>query len=166
MSGTSMVVTIVNHLAVDVDARPDILWGIIRSHFVEPVSDDPNIAFELLVDPAASLGAYRRKQFTDGVLVDDRITHITEIDEAARRLSLFGDFVSVPGGAHVFATYQAQERGEGARYTIDCHTRLALDPTASGHDTIEVAMAATKAGFETHLDGYMSGVKAKAEAAG
>src|SRR3546814_12884838 len=69
--------------------------------------------------PAAIFGGYRMTVEKDGMAVDDRIVHIIERDEKARRLSLFANYLLFPGGLEVYATYQAQPTATRTRYAID-----------------------------------------------
>jgi hypothetical protein len=160
-------VTIVNHAAIDIAASPDALWRAILEDYVTGEKfGSVGYAVEPLDDPAAVLGGYRMRLEQDGAVVDDRIVHVTERDEAARRLSLHADYLSVPGGFEVFATYQAHEVAEGARYTLDCHTRMTVEaPDDGGEADIAATLAGMKAQFGAALDDFFARVKARVEAA-
>lgn len=166
MPEARLPVTIVNHVAIDIAATPDAVWGAILEDYIDGTKfGGAGYAVEPLDDPAAPLGGYRMRLTKDGAVVDDRIVHITERDDAARRLSLCADYLSVPGGLQVFATYQAREIAEGGRYTLDCHTRMTLEPPADGGD-IATAIAETKGQFDSALVPYFASFKARLEGAG
>lgn len=165
MTEQLLSVTIVNHIAADIAAEPDAVWADIVDMFVEARQwRADGYAVEPVDDPAAVLGGYRMQLDQDGVAADQRIVYVTERDDAARRLSLVADFLSVPGGVLVYATYHAQEAPCGARYTIDCHTRMGIERPASGSKAdIAAAIDGLSNHFETHLNGYLGRVKARLE---
>lgn len=159
-------VTIVNHAAIDIAAAPDAVWREILDAYAEARKFRETHTVEPIDDPAAVLGGYRMRLEKDGVLLDDRIVHLTERDEAARRLSAFADYLSVPGGLQVFATYQVHEAPDGARYTLDCHTRMSLEaPAGAQRPELAEIVGKMKAQFDPSLDDYLQSVKAKLEAA-
>ncbi|WP_447761378.1 hypothetical protein [Sphingopyxis panaciterrae] len=157
-------VTIVNHLGADIAAEPGTVWADIVDMFVEARQwRADGYAIEPVDDPAAVLGGYHMQIEQDGVAADQRIVHITERDETARRLSLFVEFLSVPS-VLVYATYHAQEAPCGARYMIDCHTRMSIEPPVSGsRAAVATAIDGLSNHFETHLNGYLGRVKARLE---
>lgn len=164
MPETHLSVTIVNHAAIDISVPPDRLWRVILEQFFEAKRwRELGYSIEPLDDPAAVLGGYRMWMERDGKVVDNRVCHITEIAEAARRLSMFVDYLSEPGGAVVFVTYHAQEIAGATRYTMDCHTRLGIEAPSSSEKTVAATLDAIKTNFDTHLAGYLSQTKARLE---
>jgi len=168
MPGSYLPVTIVNHAAVDIAVSPDRLWRLILDEFIEANRwRELGYSIDPIDDPAAVLGGYRMWLERDDKVIDDRICHITEIDESARRLSLLADYLSEPGGAMVYVTYHAQEIAGAARYTMDCHTRLGIEVPASGEKaSVAATIDAIKTRSNTHLAGYLSQAKARLERAG
>lgn len=163
---TMIPVTIVNHVAVDIAAAPDAVWRTILDEYVEVKKFRETHAVEPLDDPAAILGGYRLRLEKDGAAADERVVHITECDAASRRLSLFADYLSVPGGLQVFATYQAHAAAGSARYTLDCHTRMSIEaPIAGARETVAAAVAQMRTHFDTALIQYLGSVKTKLEGA-
>ncbi|WP_077035779.1 SRPBCC family protein [Pelomonas sp. KK5] len=161
-SASTVQVTVVNHVAVDIAAPVEAVWQKIVASFVEgrrwretgftvtPIDDDP----------AAVLGGYRMRLERPDASVDERIVHVSERDDGARRLSLFVDFVSVPGGLLVFASYQALPDGDGrARYTIDCHTRMGVE----GRGDVATAVEQMRIHSQRYLEDYLGGVKQRLE---
>lgn len=119
--------TIVNHAVIDIAAGADAVWQVILQEIVEAKSFRDLNAMTPLDDPDVPLGGYRTKLDDGEGVVDERVIHVTECDEAARRVSVRADFISDPGGTQVYATYQARKTPGGASFTIDCHTSLQLD---------------------------------------
>lgn len=159
-------VTIVNHVAVDIAAAPDAVWRAILEEYVEARKFREYYTLEPLTDPAAFLGGYRMRMEKDGAVVDERVVHITERDDEARRLSLLADYLSVPGGLQVFVTYQAHATANGARYTLDCHSRMGVEPPAGdARKGIAAAVAALKAQFDAPLAQYLASIKTRLEGA-
>lgn len=165
MNEPLLSVTIVNHLGIDIAAEPDAVWADILDMFVEARQwRADGYAIEPIDAPSAVLGGYRMQIEQDGGAADQRIVHITECDHSARRLSLFVQFLSVPGGVLVYATYHARAASGGARYTIDCHTQMGIEPPASGSRAdVATAIDGLSNHFETHLNGYLGRVKARLE---
>lgn len=116
---------------------------------------------------AATFGGYRIRLEQDGTLVDDRIFHVTERDEAARRLSLFADYVSVLDGImQVYATYHAQEIRAGTRYAIDCHATVRIEAPSTGtKEGVATTVAGMNAQFDADLIEYLECIKAMIEGA-
>lgn len=161
---TLIPVTIVNHVAVDIAAPSDAVWRAILDEYVEAKKFREHYTIEPLADPAAFLGGYRMLMEKDGAVVDERIVHITERDDAARRLSLLADYLSVPGGMQVFVTYQAHATANGARYTLDCHSRMGIEAPAGGtREEITAAVAALKAQIDPALIQYLESIKTRLE---
>jgi hypothetical protein len=167
MAASPIPVTIVNHVATDMAASPDTLWRTIIESFVETGRfEAAGYEIEAIDDDSTLLGGYRMRMVKDGAVVDDRICRITERDEAARRLSLRADYLSVPEGLVVYATYQAQEIAGGTRYAIDCHTQMGLAAPESGAKAdVIAAVEAFRVASEAHLSGYQATLKATLEAA-
>lgn len=168
MPGPYLPVTIVNHAAVDIAVSPARIWRLILDQFAEANRwRELGYSIEPIDDPAAVLGGYRMWREQDAKVVDDRICHITEIDESARRLSMFADYRSEPGGALVYVTYHAQEIAGTARYTMDCHTRVGIETPASGDEAkVAATIDAIKTHSDKHLAGYLALTKARLEGAG
>lgn len=165
MTGLYLPVTIVNHAAVEIAVPPDRVWRLIREHFVEAERwRELGYSIEQLDDPAAVFGSYRMWLQQDDKAVDNRVCHITELDDDARRLSLFADYLSLPGGAQVYVTYQAQELADATRYTMDCHTRVGIDAsTSTDKAAVAAAIDAIKSSSDTHLAGFLAQTKARLE---
>lgn len=159
-------VTIVNHVAVDIARSPEAVWRAILDDYVEATKFREIAEIEPIDDPSAVLGGYRMRLEHEGV-VDRRDIRFTERDEAARRLSIFADYLTVPaGGMKVWVTYQAQELPGGARYAVDCHTRLNVEaPAGGGRADLAAAVAEMKASFDAGLIAYLKRVKARLEGA-
>ena len=162
MSGT-ISATMVNHVAMDMAASANAVWQVILDDYVEATKFREYGAVEPLDDPAAVFGGYRMRFEQSGV-VDERVVRITERDEAARRLSAAADYLSVPGGMRVYATYHAQEIDGGTRYTIDCHTQLSVDmPAGDARAGVAATLAEMTAGADRHLLAYLAAIKARVE---
>jgi hypothetical protein len=156
-------VTMVNHVALDIASSPGAVWRAILDDYVEASKFREAGAIVPLDDPAAIFGGYRIRLEQDGI-VDERIVRITERDEANRRLSVTADYLSVPGGMRVYATYHARATGEGTLYAIDCHTQLTIDQPADGAAAdIAGTLAGMAAGADAHLLTYLGAVKARVE---
>ncbi|MDT9599929.1 SRPBCC family protein [Sphingosinicella rhizophila] len=166
MTEQKLIVTMVNHVAVDMAAAPDAVWKLILEEYVEAKKfQEGGYSIESIDDPAAIHGGYIMRLWKDGIKLDERICHITERDEAARRLSLYADYVAIPGGMQVYATYHARESaGGGTRYALDCHSRIGIEVPADATRSDVATMIAT---FTKQADGalydYLNSVKAKAE---
>ncbi|ALJ14013.1 SRPBCC family protein [Sphingopyxis macrogoltabida] len=167
MTKPAIFVTIVNHLAADIAAEPDAVWADIIDTFAEARQwQADGYVIERIDEPAAVLSGYRMQLEQDGDAADRRIVHITERDDTERRLSLFVEFLSVPNDVLVYATYHAREAPGGVHYTIDCHTRMGIEPPAEGSRTaVATAIDGLKSHFEAHLTGYLERVKARLEPA-
>jgi hypothetical protein len=164
MTGRIMVTT-VHHVSIDIAASATAVWQGILQDYVE-VLKFGDYSIERLEEPGALLGAYRMRLERDGSVVDDRIVEITERNDECRRLSLFGNYLSVPGGLHVFATYSAHEIESGARYVIDCHARTAVDMGADDtRETLAAGIASMKEQADASLLEYLERAKARTEAA-
>jgi hypothetical protein len=161
-------VTIVNHITIDIAATRDALWqAILEDYVTGDKFGSAGYAVESLDDdPGAVLGGYRMKLEKDGAVVDDRIVRITERDDEARRLSLCADYLTIPGGFKVCATYQAQDSELGTRYALDCHTLMTLEAPAGGAGSdIPATLAETHGQFQSHLADFFQRIKARLEAA-
>lgn len=139
--------TIVNHVAIDIAAPADAVWQTIIDELVEAKGFRGHGAVIPLSGPDAPLGGYRVTFEDDDGALDERVARITERDNAARRLSICADFLSVPGGMRVYATYHAQDTAGGARFAIDCHTCESLDVAAGAGQADVAASVAKKAAF-------------------
>lgn len=164
---TEMIpVTMVNHVAMDIEAPPGSVWRVILDDYVHARKFRERGTVEPLDDPAAIFGGYRTRIEQDGV-IDERIVHITERDEIRHRLSAAADYLSVPGGMRVYATYHARAADGGTHYTIDCHAQFRIEAPA---DDVKAGVAATiaemAAGADVQLLAYLESVKARVEATG
>ncbi|MDH0866506.1 hypothetical protein [Mitsuaria sp. GD03876] len=162
----SVPATIVNHVSLEIPAPPDAVWAAIQEEYVEARKFSGAGSIEPFDDPAA-VRAYRMR-VVQGEVVDEREVRITERDHAARRLSAYADYQTVPAsGMGVWATYHAQEvPGEArrTRYAIDCHARLRVDvPDGAGTPEVQAAIAAMKAAFDTALLAYLERFRAQFE---
>lgn len=134
--------TIVNHVAIDIAAAADAVWGAIIEEIVEAKGFRAVGTVMPLDGPAAPLGGLRLHLHDADGSLDERIVHFTERDDAARRLSIFADFLSVPGGMKVYASYHAQETPDGARFAIDCHASVEIDVPVEATGAYVAAMIA------------------------
>ena len=167
MTEPAAAVTLVHHVAVEIAAPADAVWRVILDEYVEATKfRETGYAIEPIDDACAVLGGYRMRFERDGAVVDDRICQITERDDAARRLSMFADYLSVPGGMQVFATYHAQDVAGGCRYALDCHSRLGAEALAAGGGDIAAAVAGAAAQARAALIGYLENIKARIEGGG
>jgi hypothetical protein len=166
MADKGIATTIVNHVAIDIAAPAEAVWAVILEEYVETKKfREAGYAIEPIDDPGALLGGYRMRLEKDGAVIDDRICLFSERDDAARRLSLYADYLSAPNGLQVFATYHAQQTAGGARYALDCHTRMAIDAPASGTKAdFAAAVEEMKTHFHTALASYLESMKARLEA--
>jgi len=157
MSDRPRPVTIVNHISVEMPASRDAVWRRICSDYLAGESFKAG-GYEVhrLSDPSAVLGGYRLRLERGGA-VEERLCYVSELDHEARRLSLFVDFLSVPGGFTVCATYQAIETDAGASFVLDSHTRTSVThPPGSGGDLRSVVAELTQtwdAALRSHLEG-------------
>lgn len=166
MTENSVRVTIVNHAAVDIAISPAAVWQTILDEYIEAKKfRELGYAIEALDDPAAYLGGYHMRLEQDGAVVDERICHVTERDEAAHRLSMFADYLA--GGMIVYATYHADAAPGGTRYRLDCHATLGIAPPAgAGQAEIAATVGEMTAQFNAALNGYLESIKAKLETQG
>ncbi len=149
----------VNHVALDMAAPPAAVWQAILDDYVDAKKFREAGAVEPSRDPAAILGGYRIRIEHEGI-IDERVVRITERDEEARRLSAVADYLSVPGGMRVFATYHAQEVAGGTRYAIDCHAELEV---ATPADRLAETLRELTSGADRHLLAYLETVRARVE---
>lgn len=159
-------ITTVNHVAIDIEASADIVWRAILDEYVEARKfRELGFSIEPLNPVAHPFGGYRMRLEQDGAVLDDRIFHITERDDAMHRLSLFAHYVSrLDGIVHVYATYHAQETAKGTRYAIDCHASVAVEgsPGDAGEPAADT-VTAKKMQFDKDLLEYLESIKAKIE---
>ena len=153
--------TIVNHVVIDIAADADAVWQVILHEIVEARSFRDLNAMTPLGDPNVPLGGYRTKLENGDGGIDEQVIHVTERDEAARRVSVRADFVSDPAGTQVYATYQAREIQGGARFTIDCHTRLDLE-VPDGAD-VGAVIGKETATYDTGMTARLEKVKKRLE---
>lgn len=162
----------VNHVTVDVAASADDLWRVIVAEYVEAEKfRDEGYTLE----PLAEMPGYRMYLDRAGGREDERVVHLTEVDDAARRVSLFARYVDDPDGVvAVVASYQAQPTATGCRYALDSHALLELRSdadAAGGADAVDEqsAIARILAGlnqeFGDYLADYVDGIRVRVEAA-
>ncbi len=165
MIESSVSITVVNHLSVDIAVEADVIWREIADSFVEARRwRETGYAIEPIHDRAAVLGGYRMRLERDDAATDERVVRVTERDDVERRLSLFVDFLSAPDGLIVYATYHAQAMATGARYTIDCHTQMGIKPPRTGSSAdIAAAINEMKNHSDIYLTNYLGGVKNRLE---
>ncbi|QIB66998.1 hypothetical protein [Kineobactrum salinum] len=124
----SVTVSLFNYAAVDIDASADRVWQLIQDYYlqVEGIAPSGYESAPLADDPAAYISGYRMVLRDEAnQLIDERKVYITELDEAARRLSLYAHYLGDPqSDMRVHATYEAIETGDGARYALYAHTLL------------------------------------------
>lgn len=166
MSETSVPVTIISRVSIDIARPPASVWDAILEDYVAGRKfAEAGYVIERLDGPAYFRGGYRMRLVADGSVVDERKCCVTELDVAARRLSLYADYVTAPGGMKVHATYQAREHGTGATFLLDSYSRFGLDlPTEEGETNIRAAVAKLEARFDAALAAYLKDVKARLEA--
>ena len=154
-------VTIVNHVSVDIEAAPGAVWQVILDEYVKAGKfREAGYKIEPLGENDSASGGYRMRLEENGATVEERLIHITERDEIARRLSVFADYVVDPSGPmRVHATYHAQESGRGTRYVLDCHSDIAIEASA---DVVASVSEWTKQA-EAGLLQYLGSVKARIE---
>ncbi len=168
MAEQRIPVTIVNHVALDIACAPEIVWDALLADYVEARKFSAiGYSIEPLQDRTAYLGAYTLRFEKDGALLDHRICRVTELNRSERRLSMAADYLCVPGGMTVRATYQAQEGPAGARLAIDCHADLAMEWAAAGtREELAAAVETITAQYDAGLIGYLESVKATLEGRG
>ena len=156
-------ITMVNHVALQINASPDRVWRVILDDYVEQKALRKHGTVEPIDDPAAAFGGFRTR-FEQNGAVQEQIIHITERDDAARRLSLMVDYLPAPGGIRVYATYHARETDGGTCYTIDCHTQAPIETPAGGTRTdVSHALTGMTAAADAHMLAYLQSVKARLE---
>ncbi|BBE34209.1 hypothetical protein [Sphingosinicella microcystinivorans] len=157
-------VTIVNHVAIDIAVAADIVWKMIIEEIGEARGFRSVGTVEPLEGVDAPLGGYRLTSRDENGALDERVARLTERDEAARRLSVFAEFLSVPGGMIVYATYQAQDAQSGTRFSIDCHTREEIElPTGASAADLSAKIAEKTAFYDDALGDKMQKTKEKLE---
>ncbi|MFC9250433.1 SRPBCC family protein [Amycolatopsis thailandensis] len=160
---TGIPVTIVNHVAIDIEAAPDAVWRVILDEYVEASKfRKAGYSIEPLDGSESVFGGYRMRLEENGTAVEERVVRITERDETAHRLSVFADYVVDPDGPmRVHATYHARESERGTQYTLDCHADIALDASANVAASVEEWTKQAEVG----LLQYLGTIKAAIEGA-
>lgn len=154
--------TLVNHAAADIACPADAVWQALLAEYVHAGKfREHGYAVEELEGPEFYLGGYRLCLEKNNALLDERICRVTELDDVALRLSLCAEYLTVPGGLVVYATYQATPVAGGARCTIDCHSHFGQLPEASA-DRGEAIAGLTKQ-FQAGLVDYLTALKTKLE---
>ena len=166
MNEQSVPVTIINRVSIDIACPPARVWEVILEDYLAACKfAEAGYAIERLDGPSYFRGGYRMRLEADGAVVDERICCVTEFDAAARRLSLYADYLAAAEGMNVHATYQALERGTGTRFSLDSYSRLSLElPTEDGETDIRMAVTKLETQFDAALASYLKGVKARLEA--
>jgi hypothetical protein len=161
-------VTIVNHVAIDIARPPDPVWAtIVETYAKGRKFSDIGYTIEPLDEPSAYLGGYWMRFEQDGAVVDERLCRVTELDDASRRLSMAADYLCVPGGMTVYASYHAQADRGGTRLAIDCHSSLSLEAPADGcGPAVKAAVAAMTEQYGAALAAYLASVKSTLERQG
>lgn len=156
--------TIVNHAMIAIAATPASVWEVILEQFVDVERLGEFGVVTPLDDHTAPLGGYHMQLDLGEGKTDRRIVRITEYDPVELRLSLFADFLSVPGGMKAYITYHAQSVAEGARFAVDCHLRLQLDVPdgATRADVVDMIAEKTASGDE-QLAQHMKAVRSRLE---
>lgn len=169
MSKTKIRVTSTHRVAVRFECSIDTIWDDIvlglgrgrrfeeQGYRVAPLDNDPR----------AYLGGYRMwREAADDP--DERLTFISERDDAARRLSLCAYYLGAhTGGTVVNATYSAARNDEGNWYRIDCHAAqdLEIDEGATAAD-VAMIMARSKEEMDRYLRSALEAQKPDLEARG
>ena len=129
-SGRVVRVNTFNHASIDIAVSPNRVWREIVDTYVEGggFSDLGYTISPLTDDPSAFRGGYRMTlKDESGAIVDERKVYITGRDDAARRLSVYAQYLSGAfNGLEVYATYQAVPIEGGARYNLDAHSRIGI----------------------------------------
>jgi hypothetical protein len=161
MTDKRLRTTIVNHVAKYIPASPQLVWNGILDEYVHAKKfREVGYSVEPFEDPAAVEGSYRLRLEQGGMVVDDRICHITELDPERRRLSIWGDCLT--NGMVVYVTYHAADADGGTSYRIDCHSNLFLDlPEEAGAEEIRAAVAELQGQFDAALTGYLDSINQK-----
>jgi hypothetical protein len=163
MADERLRTTIVNHVARYIPVSPDVVWSGILEEYVDARKfRELGYTIDAIDDPAAIDGSYRMRLEQNGVLVDDRICRITELDPVRRRLSIFGDCLT--NGMIVYVTYHAGGSADGTTYMIDCHSNLFLDlPENADREEVRKAVDRLQSQFDDALTGYLDSVGTKHE---
>ncbi len=155
--GNTVRVTAVNHVALVIACRPEQIYHEILSTYVEGGKFTAQ-GYEIAPLPDSDLtafrGGYRITLKNDkGELVDHRICRITERDDEAYRVSLQADYL-LPAqmGMTVHATYQAVSTPTGARYQLDCHSDMNIEPPS---DNAKAGVAEFVTRFERQSECYL-----------
>lgn len=159
MSKRLAPVTIINHVSVEMPASPVAVWARICSDYL--VGDgfkSAGFAVQPLDDPSAVFGGYRLRLERDGS-VDERRCYVSELDQEAKRLSLFVDFLSVPGGFTVCVTYQARETATGTCFVLDSHTRTTVTPPPAWNGDLQAVVAELTGAWDAALRSHLEGLR-------
>jgi len=161
MDHQSVPITIVNHVSVDISCPPGRVWdAILGDYLCARKFSEAGYAIERLDGPAYFRGGFRMRLECDGAVVDERICCVTELDETARRLSMYAEYLSAPNEMKVHATYQAHRSGTGTRYSIDSYSSFhPAMSTEDGETDNSAAVARMEAHFAAALVRYLQGVQ-------
>jgi uncharacterized protein YndB with AHSA1/START domain len=155
------------HCSIEIAVPPAKVWEAVlddvarAQYYVRAgYSVDP------LPDAAPHLAGYRvRLETLD--MVDDILGLMTEQDEQAMRLSVFGEYHSPQAkGLVAYATYQAEPRDGGTHYRIDGHATFDLpyDENAPP-EVLAQSIAAERIAVEQGTEADFAELKARLEAA-
>ena len=160
---------IVNHAEREIGVSPERVWNEILDHYVEGNGslESGYVNIPLNNQSASYMDGYRMvKRDDSGEIIDERRVYFSELDEDARRLSLYVEFLSEAArGMTVHASYQAVPSGSGTIYRLDAYSRQRLDPTAANKSPEEIAEIVNeqKNGFQTFLDERLAELKDELE---
>ena len=118
-----------------------------------------------LTDPHPYFKAYRL-HLESADLVDEIMAGITELDDKAMRLSMFGEFSSPQAkGLVAYVTYQSIPEDGGCLLQMDCHATFDIDvaPQASSEE-IASSAEASRSYYERDTAEWFVEVKARLEA--
>jgi len=149
-------ITMVNHAAVDIFQKPEVVWREIKRIYKggEGFREQGFEVSPLDNKPAAFRGGYHMRMKKDGIIVDERFVHITELDEENMRLSLFADYITPAfNGLAVHASYGLVSIKGGMRFELDAYSQMNI-PRPEGLDARE-AVAKTAADLEKGAEEYL-----------
>jgi hypothetical protein len=162
--------TAINHSSQEICVAPQKLWQLILDQYLNG-GQFSNLGYEISSledDLAAFRGGYRMTFRDDkGTIVDDRMVYITERNDAARRLSIFAQYLSPSAnGLEVHATYQAVPSECGALYNLSVHSQMNF-PTSSeegAKPSIQAAVEEMQNMWQKFLDERLLDYKKQLEA--
>ena len=152
----SVSATIVNLVSIEVDCPADVLWRYVLEEYRDGRKFSRN-GYVVVPEEFAGypLGSYRIRRGTGDTIEDNRLCHRTELDADERRLSMLADYLSVPGGMAVYATYEVQKAAGGSRFVLTSHSTVEVPDPA--------LIATYKVQFEAGLLAYLNETKTRLE---